>query len=863
MSAIQNFAVQTAERQSALQPHLVPLSDGQWALWRTIGLRGAGFPVSQVLKLADPDCAAAADQLNDSRSDWRQACSQALIVLHDNLKQVDKTDSVLLEKAIRLIKKGRLPQALPGELAQSEALGRLQVTSARLETCTKNFQQSFAESTTRRSCAIQETVQDKRFSEAVIWQNRHAFLTGLKSLLRHSGEPASSGSKYRQHEELVGNYLQRYCVKNDTIGFFGPVGWAHFTPLGAALTVEPGQQLLATRRVYFESWGIDALAEALSRDKSLRPWIAPRRFPFAHLEQTTLHLPGGVLWKLSLKEAAVWQCCDGWQTAKVLARGLLDLPALNFVSEQEIYLMLERLVAKGAIAWTFEVPVEKEAERRLRKLLEKIEENSLRSRALAALTKLEAARDAVAFAAGDPDQLDQRQGELEAQFKSLTGAAPTRAAGEVYAARTLVYEDCRRDIQVMLGPPLLKELEQPLALLLASARWLTFEVAKFYRAAADRIYDELSASAGSSVINATDFWIKADQIIYKEQTRLADRIVPVFQKRWADVLQLAEGERCVCFTSERLRPRVLKTFDAPRPGWGYARYHCPDVMIAAASAEAIQRGDYQLVLGEMHLGVNTLISSLFLAQHPSPEEIFQAVEADFQAPRIVPVPPKHWPTLTARTSIGYVSSHNFRLEFSYDSCGVPPSQSLPISALVIERAGQDLQLRTRDGRTRFDLIEAFGEVLSGVVMNFFNILPVAAHMPRVTIDRLIVRRESWCFAAAAMDFAYEKDETARFLAARAWKRQNDLPRFIFVKAPVEKKPFYIDLASPLYVRILAKAIRRTKESEHVDRPITVTEMIPTHDQIWLPDNAGNQYTSELRMVAVDLAGLGECAVAAH
>jgi hypothetical protein len=25
---------------------------------------------------------------------------------------------------------------------------------------------------------------------------------------------------------VIANYLQRYCLKNDTIGFYGPVGWA-------------------------------------------------------------------------------------------------------------------------------------------------------------------------------------------------------------------------------------------------------------------------------------------------------------------------------------------------------------------------------------------------------------------------------------------------------------------------------------------------------------------------------------------------------------------------------------------------------------------------------------------------------------
>jgi len=33
-------------------------------------------------------------------------------------------------------------------------------------------------------------------------------------------------------------------------------------------------------------------------------------------------------------------------------------------------------------------------------------------------------------------------------------------------------------------------------------------------------------------------------------------------------------------------------------------------------------------------------------------------------------------------------------------------------------------------------------------------------------------------------------------------------------------------------------------------------MLPAPDQTWLPDAEGNRYTSELRMVAVDLDHLG-------
>jgi hypothetical protein len=108
-----------------------------------------------------------------------------------------------------------------------------------------------------------------------------------------------------------------------------------------------------------------------------------------------------------------------------------------------------------------------------------------------------------------------------------------------------------------------------------------------------------------------------------------------------------------------------------------------------------------------------------------------------------------------------------------------------------------------------------------------------------------------------MEFAVEKDEAIRYVEARRWAQQYDLPRFVFFKSHFEMKPVYVDFASPLLINGLAKLVRQTHEAclaaerdpEHL--LITLTEMYPTPDLVWLPDAAGQRYTSELRMVMLD------------
>ena len=115
------------------------------------------------------------------------------------------------------------------------------------------------------SAALREVASNPKFREAVTWQNRAAVADGLDSLLR---KPAgATDSKTRKKELLVVRYLQRYCAKNDTIGFFGPVGWARW---GTAGRFTPQAELLTARRAFAEPWMARVLADTLAADPALR-----------------------------------------------------------------------------------------------------------------------------------------------------------------------------------------------------------------------------------------------------------------------------------------------------------------------------------------------------------------------------------------------------------------------------------------------------------------------------------------------------------------------------------------------------------------------------------------------------------------
>lgn len=842
-----------------LPDHRIALPGSEWTLWRCLGLRGTGFPVAQVLKLAVPASARAAEHLLDAErlvQRLRDGAIQAVNSALDHIRRHEQWDTSEqrepLVAALRRLHKDDLTAPFAVDDQIQARIAELRAAGAECDAARAAFQQSFRTTTRRLTQVIREIAADDRFREAIIWQNRQAFRTGVEALLRRPPDE-TRGSKQRQQEELIANYVQRYCVKNDTIGFFGPVGWATFVDHGPALTLHPGADLLTSRELAFEWWCIDVLAETLAKDSALKPWLAPRRMPFIYVDGTTLYHPNARPSQIPLAQAVVLAACDGSRTAQQIADSLVQTLTGGLYSTQAVYQILDLLSNKGLISWKLEVPLAPAPERILRRLLERIGDESLRNGVLSRLATLESAHAAVSRSAGDPAQLDAALGELEQTFTALTETAATRGAGKTYAGRTIVYEDCRRNVEAQIGPQLLEALGPPLGLLLASARWLTWEAAALYRVAFKRIYWELVSKTGSTTIDFGSFWYRCQPILFGDHTLPVETLLPMFQRRWAEIFAVQPGQRRLDFTSAQLQPLVQAAFDAPRPGWQAARYHSPDILIDATDIDAIRRDDYRLVMGEMHAGSNTLRGAFFVAQHPDPEQLFHAIEHDFPAPRLVPIPPKQWPSLTSRTLPALVSPKDLRVVLTHDTYSAFSSQVLPISELVVEDTPDGLVARSRDGRMCFDIVEAFGDALSVAVINCFKLLPAAAHSPRITIDRLIVCRETWRVPAEAVAFAVVKDEAERFLAARRWRDAQAMPRFVFVKVQVEVKPFFVDFDSPTYINILAKAIRRTVESGQATSPVTIVEMIPDPDHAWLRDGDDQRYTSELRIVAVDPA----------
>jgi hypothetical protein len=760
----------------------VPL-DGGWRLLTHFFLRGTGFPIERALAAADPELAAAADRAiaDDSR--------EARAALHAEA---------------------------------AAAAGR-----------TSHF--------------LRRVASEPDFAAAVAWQNRAAHANAVTTI-RAGGDMA--GSRRREREAVLWSYLQRYATKNDTVGFFGPIGWGQFADR-PGLEMRPGPALMRRRETYFEYWGIDLLAEASSADRAARASMAPRRVTAARLDGTVVRVLVGQEFEIPPAYARLLELCDGATPGARIAERLAAEPELGVESQEQVLDMLDELVESGLVLWRVEVPLGgARHERVLRRVIESIADPDARDRAAAALGELEAARDRVARAAGDDAALVAALGELDRTFERLTERAATRRAGKSYAARTLVVEDGLRDLDLLVGSQVAERAGPPLGLLLESARWLTHAIAVRYRERLAAAYDELRVETGADRIELS--WL-ADRVapLFSGSSRLSPPIIAELEielrERWARVLDARQDERRIERTADALWPRVRDDFAAPGAGWPAGRWHSPDLLIAADSAEAISRGEFALVLGELHLSVIGPGTGLALREHPDLEQVARPILEASPEPRVAWVASAREALRTNHSQgpqIFHDHPHFVELETSDGRSSLPRERVLAVADFQVERAGDRLVARARRGEATFDLLDLFASPLAFQTCNSFGLLPPWSHAPRVTIDGMVVARETWRFEPDAFAFCQEKDPAARFLGARRFSRAHDLPRFLFARTPEELKPIYLDLDAPIAVELLCKMLRRASR-------LAVSEMLPRPDQVWLADHAGRRYSCELRTAAID------------
>ncbi|GIJ63219.1 lantibiotic dehydratase [Virgisporangium aurantiacum] len=711
------------------------------------------------------------------------------------------------------------------------------------------FTDAFAKAAADASRELYEIAGDPRFVEAITWQNTNVLhaLDGLRA----DGPDGRRNYKRRNREEIVARYWQRYCAKNDTIGFFGPMCWVTIDGAGPAVSGGPGPGFLTDRRVYLERWALAAYAERLAADPRVRPWLPVVLEPHLLLCGREVRRPVHPPLPLSAAEAAALAALPRPRRAVDLADDLVADAGSGLRKPADVYLLLDRLVERGILRWGADLPMDLSAGTVLRAVVEDVGDPALRRECVDGLDRLEAARDAVAAAAGEPAELRAALAALDGEFAAVVGTTLRHGAGETYAGRALCHEDTVRDLNITFGGDLLAAIAPALDILLRAARWLTAAIAEAYESAFRQVYEDLCDDLGTREVPFGDLRYLAYGLLFGAD-RPVSAVTEELARRWAGVFDLADvapGTRRLTVASADLVERVGAAFPADRPGWSYGRLHSPDLQIAAPSLAALARGEFTVVLGELHAACLTCSSAIWMTSHPDPEALRRTVDRDLGAGRVKSLFPENFPRLTARIADLAWSDRTWQLAYE-PAPGADPDRLIPATALTVSDVDGRLVARRADGAT-WPLIELFGEFLSIHASDAFKLVSAGAHTPRITVDRFTVARETWRCTVGETGLAAAKGYQGLYLAARRWRAALGLPERVFVRLGTEIKPTYLDFTSPALVSSFGNMVRRARADGGDDVSVVLTELLPTPEDTWVPDADGRRYYSELRMTIRD------------
>ncbi len=681
------------------------------------------------------------------------------------------------------------------------------------------------------------------FREAVTWQNPGVLPT-LDRLVS-DGPVQVPNSRRRQREEVVARYWQRYCAKNETVGFFGPVCWGVVDPAVSGLVAAPGPLLTSRRRVFLEYWVLAAVTDLLEDDPTALPWLAPRMHPHLTVQSGRVLRPASAATPLRPEEVVVVGLCDGRRSADEVAAAAVADPATGLRDREDVFLVVERLRERAVLQWRPDLPQTLDAERRLVRLLDDLPATA-GSRARAAWAEISARRDDVAAAAGDAARLAAAVSSLTEAFVRHTGRQPHQHAGEAYGGRALCHEEATRDLDLRVGSTVLESLAPVVDPLMQAARWLSQRLAETYGDALGALADELEETC-----SLADLWFLAQGPLFGSGPRPVDAVADDFARRWAELVGLDEHAPRASLLDvppEAFARRAARLFPADTPGWSAGRLHSPDLHLCAESAEAVSAGDFFWVLGEMHAAWATFDCSALTVMHDDPESLRAALRDDLGEARVHPLVPVGWPRYTGRVSQSLDAGDDVQLGFT-EAPGADPDRHLPVTSLTVQRGPAGRMVVAPDGRT-WPLLEVFSDLVAMHAVDAFKMVSDRAHTPRVTVGRVVVSRETWRTSTQALPWLDVRGLGARFVEARRWRAENGFPERVFIKVAGETKPFYVDFSSPLLVSAMCVVLRSAR-TRLGSASVVVSEMLPAPEHAWVTDAEGAHYLSELRFHLVD------------
>lgn len=804
----------------------IPLEMG-WTLWPDFLFRGTGITFRFLQELQSPQLVEG--YLNALKKEEDFSEEKDLLFSKSKLlgeKSSDREELKALSSMRKKLVKNKFSHSedprLPEEVIDD--LKTLKEKRELIDQIYADLDQSFEENLLAKGFTLREIFKREELQKALIWQNPDLYEQISDGFL--SSKPKGR-SKDRKRERVLTNYLQRYCTKNESIGFFGPMLWGKIGTGNEAVHYEPEKKLVSENNVEFEYWALNAIASSLFFKRGELNYLFIDFSPEVSYRSPELfHL----LKKVALSPLEKVICDHLNQSKRVMDIVSECHSSVSTHSLQDYGQTLGKMIQRGLLEPHIPLGHPRNAERTLTSHCKpfKGKEDTW--------SLLLDAKNAFLDHHQKPKDLKKNLDSLHELYRKNVSEQTRRFNGQIYSGRSLIYEDCVRSGEVCTGTPFLESISEPLTLVLYSARWLTQEVTRIFLS---EVRTWIHASSKSRIpVEELVAYIRGRALFFS----VANTVKNHYSKRWLSVLNASREGAGNDFRSSALKAHVEREFFASQPGFPSGRYCCPDILLAREG----HRWNY--ILGEIHAGGNMVAVPCCQFAHPEPLNLARYMADD------IPHPQYYWGPSSSLQGMRMTRDPGLRKDFRIRRKGSPSaptdSKTIPVGDLYIERVDPAMTVRSVSQKHTIPIIGLLEDFLKIASINAYQFLPNSEHLPRIKFDQLTIQRETWTFSLNSLSFI-DLEGSQQFKACLYWAKENDLPEQGFFKVGSELKPFFVDFRSPKLVDLMISTLKKEHQKGRKKLSFRFSEMLPNENQTWLKTPEGEPLYSELRFVGVD------------
>jgi hypothetical protein len=753
----------------------------RWTLGEVFVLRHAGFPFDWLEGLGFPEGLRA----------------EVAALLEDERALVEAVRTAAGEDAARTareaLEKGKEPSLKPKYgPGCAEALERYRTHRAALSA-------RYAEERQALRKRLRERAAEPAIQEAVFFSNPAMYENVWSRYLE--GEQRPDNSDARRVERQVYTYLQRFCAKNETTSFFGPISYGECDGEdGEDVKVVPSAS--TRRRTFLTFWAVTELARAVAREREVRRHLPLRLNPLFKVEAGRASCePLKLEVALSPEAERLLGVLPG-APALGAAASALGQP-VETVERLVLPLMKSALVLLGLpfVANDFGTFTS------LREAVAALPASEARERWLSRLDELERLRGE--FEGAGLARRRELLGTLETRFTEYTGKPARRGEGQVYSDRLILYEEASSPFRLKLG----RRFSEEMAAKLSGALGLSAA----YGDRVQRSYREQVREALGPEERPLDF------------LEYAVRLRPdqVAGSRFAPVPPILLDE-----DPSRARTLPEDFLGTSRPG---GRYALPDVCLAATG------NGFEVMCARVHhhLMLWSWLSAFYPDRARYQSVAGQWLEREPAARGLVGL-------AIRRRNKGFYVYPGRKLMYSVsDVLDVEQGALKPHDVKVLPTGegpvlvdGEGQRLSLYMPLDDFNTYAPFAALAHPQVLHA-KLRTQGRHLPRLHVGGAVYQRERWELPTTLFSQVSGMD---LLLAVERERRASGWPRFVFMRSTVERKPYLIDTASPFALELLLYLSRGAEQ-------LSVEEMYPAPEELWLKDERG-RYTCEMRMQAV-------------